>query len=89
MVVLLFYVAVVSKNNYILLTVVIQVVNCTKTCGNVLQSDFWDAQAAMLRRQLRENDNGHCGNLPYIVVDVYSIGGTSAKSGKRRGELED
>ena len=22
--------------------VVIQVVNCTKTCGNVLQSGFWD-----------------------------------------------
>lgn len=42
MVVLLFYVAVVYKNNYILLTVVMQVVNCTKTCGSVLQSGFWD-----------------------------------------------
>nr|DAP97942.1 MAG TPA: hypothetical protein [Bacteriophage sp.] len=27
----------------------------------------------MLWRQLRANDNGHCGSLPYIVVDVYSI----------------
>jgi hypothetical protein len=43
MVVLLFYVAGVYKNSYILLTVVMQAVNCTKTCGNVLQSGFWDA----------------------------------------------
>lgn len=38
-----FYVAVVYENNYKLLMVVIQVVNCTKTCGSVLQSGFWDA----------------------------------------------
>lgn len=38
-----YYVAVVYENNYTLLMVVIQVVNCTKTCGSVLQSDFWDA----------------------------------------------
>ena len=37
-----YYVAVVYENNYTLLMVVIQVVNCTKTCGNVLQSGFWD-----------------------------------------------
>lgn len=54
MVVLLFYVAVVSKNNYILLTVVIQVVNCTKTCGNVLQSDFWDASGEKRRGELED-----------------------------------
>ena len=28
----------------------------------------------MLWRQLRANDNGHCGNIPYNVVDIYSIG---------------
>jgi hypothetical protein len=39
----LYYVAVVYENNYTLLMVVIQAVNCTKTCWNVLQSDFWDA----------------------------------------------
>lgn len=35
---------------------------------------FGTLPAAMLWRQLRANDYGHCGNLPYIVVDVYSIG---------------
>lgn len=35
---------------------------------------FGTLPAAMFGRQLRANDNGHCGNLPYIVVDVYSIG---------------
>nr|DAG89655.1 MAG TPA: hypothetical protein [Ackermannviridae sp.] len=38
----LYYVAAVYENNYTLLIVVIQVVNCTKTFCNVLQSGFWD-----------------------------------------------
>lgn len=43
MVVLLFYVAAVYKNNYILLTVVMQVVNCTKMAVNILRYELSDA----------------------------------------------
>lgn len=35
---------------------------------------FGTLTATMLRRQLRANDYRHCGNLPYNVVFIYSIG---------------
>ena len=36
----------------------------------------------MFWRQLRANDNGHCGNLPYNVVDIYSIGESQSEKAR-------